>query len=148
MQKHAARSRKPRSDAILHCLLSCAAFYHQPHLCFAGFEHLKADASDDGTHTWINDSGCTIHICNDASRFKTLSTCGQMPVVRVANGKTIAASGVGTIVLRLRNQHGRYERLILDDVAFIPEMSQSLLSPKRLWKTHRIKTKDQVWRCL
>jgi len=64
-----------------------------------------------------------------------------MPVIRVANGKTVVASGVGTIVLRLRNQHGQYERLVLDDVAFIPEMSQSLLSPKRLWKTHRIKTK-------
>ena len=64
-----------------------------------------------------------------------------MPIIRVANGKTVAASGVGSIVLRLRNQHGKYERLILDDVAFIPEMSQSLLSPKRLWKTHRIKTK-------
>ena len=142
MQEHVARTRKPHNRDFLHCLLSCAAVCHQPHFCYVGFDHQrKANGSDARGHTWINDSGCTIHICNDASRFKTMRTHGQMPIIRVANGKTVAASGVGSIVLRLRNQHGKYERLILDDVAFIPEMSQSLLSPKRLWKTHRIKTK-------
>ena len=60
--------------------------------------------------------------------------------ITVANGKKLKIEAVGTVRLKLKDANGKTHDYILDNVVYSPYFSHNLLSVKRLWKEHRLKT--------
>ena len=67
--------------------------------------------------SWVIDSGCTYHACNDRSRFKNFATTTSP--ITLADGKVIQTSGRGTVDS-------------FDNVNYVPQFRFNLLSVKCL----------------
>ena len=89
---------------------------------------------------FVVDSGATLHCINDKSMFETVYTDQQRVTIKVADGKTIEATAVGTVRLKLLNTNGQEKEYLLHNVVYSPFFSANLLSVRRLWKDHHIKT--------
>ena len=90
---------------------------------------------------WLHDSGASVHCCSDKSLFHSFDANAAKPYLRVANGEYVQVEQVGNVVLTLQNQHGKYEQILLTNVAYTPTFHQNILSVSRLWHENRIQTK-------
>jgi hypothetical protein len=78
--------------------------------------------------TWVMDSGCTAHMCCDRLQFITMRGCPTVEI-RVADGRHITASQMGTVELRLAGS-----RILSKNTLFVPQFSKSLFSIRVLDK--------------
>jgi transposase InsO family protein len=83
---------------------------------------------------WYIDSGATSHMSNDESFFKTLEK-RKMRDVTVANGESAKVLGIGTGELHCLNGKDEAVKVCLENVLYVPDLTENLLSVKRLAKT-------------
>jgi len=94
-------------------------------------------STNDSADTWLIDSGCTHHLCNDAGMFKTLDESYKSRV-KVGNGEFLEVKGRGSV-----NVQTISGIKIIPDVLFIPEISQHLLSVGQMMeKNYSLHFKD------
>ncbi|RVX19445.1 Retrovirus-related Pol polyprotein from transposon TNT 1-94 [Vitis vinifera] len=79
-------------------------------------------SSQDSYNAWLIDSGCTHHMCHNATIFKDLDKTYNS-TVKVGNGGYVDVKGRGTIAIKTNSGI----KLIFD-VLFVPDISQNLLS--------------------
>ena len=58
-------------------------------------------------YTWVVDSGATIHCVNDFSLLSSVYTDADPVHIKVANGRVLRASAVGTAKVSLADANGR-----------------------------------------
>lgn len=75
---------------------------------------------------WIVDSGCTSHMCNDASMFESLEEKTCQPV-EVGEGHHVEVAGVGNVT-GTAVVDGKKETVMFKSVLFVPTMMCNLLS--------------------
>ncbi|KAH6809528.1 hypothetical protein C2S51_027311 [Perilla frutescens var. frutescens] len=84
-------------------------------------EEANSVGTDDG---WWLDTGATVHICNDESKFKTYNAYTDGREVKMVNGVHAKVAGIGNIDLKLSS-----EKLItLTDVLHVGDMVKNLIS--------------------
>jgi transposase InsO family protein len=83
---------------------------------------------------WYIDSGATSHMSNDESFFKTLEK-RKMRDVTVANGESAKVLGIGRGELHCLNGKDEAVKVCLENVLYVPDLTENLLSVKRLAKT-------------
>ena len=83
-----------------------------------------------GLKSFNVDSCATVHVCNDASWFDTL-TYQKIAANAVAEQPTIA-SGRGTVTFSPTTQEGLVVPIVLRDVLYIPRQTHNLVSCSRL----------------
>ena len=93
------------------------------------------------SRVWLHDSGASVHCCSDASLFHSFDVGAPKTCLRVANGEYVPVERSGNVVLTLQNQYGRYEQILLTNVAYTPTFHHNILSVSRLWHENRIRTK-------
>ena len=89
---------------------------------------------------WLSDSGASVHCCNDLSQFVHISTWQPTIQLSVADSRAVAVKAMGSITLELQNQRGVWERHLLQNVCYVPDFPENILSVARLWHENRIKT--------
>ncbi|XP_015159114.1 uncharacterized protein [Solanum tuberosum] len=77
---------------------------------------------NESSDSWLLDSGCTHHLCNDAEMFKFLDHTYKSKV-KVGNGKAVEVKGKGTMFISTISGIQT-----IPDVLYTPDMSQNLLS--------------------
>ena len=89
---------------------------------------MAVDNNSEDKSEWIIDSGCTIHMCNDAKMVKiTESTMNSSRTVTMANGRELKVEGVGSVNLTLRVSTSTIP-VTLKNVLLVPELSKNLFS--------------------
>ena len=102
----------------------------------------KSSKKRRNSRRWLHDSGASVHCCNDISMFHSFySDDVPKPTLRVANGNLVQVEQMGTVVLNLQNQHGKFDRVLITNVAYTPSFNQNILSVSRLWHENRLSTK-------
>ncbi len=76
----------------------------------------------------IVDSGCTMHLTNNAHKLTPPTTTTQTVEIRQANGETLKATHKRNMTLT----HNTGKTLILEDVLLVPEVSEDLISVRSL----------------
>jgi hypothetical protein len=85
--------------------------------------------ADNSTSNWTVDSGCTIHICMDKSKFTSLNT-SDITSVQVADGRCIEVAGIGTITIHVMTEENSIIPIILHNVLYVPQLQRNLFSLK------------------
>ena len=98
-------------------------------------------------YSWIVDSGATVHCINDISFFESIDSSHPPVTITVANGRKIQAVHVGTVRLKMQDHKGCTKEYLLQNVVYSPHFSHCLLSVRRLWKDHRLKTRFGATNC-
>jgi hypothetical protein len=93
-------------------------------MAFAAFSE---SVSKDG---WVVDSGCTTHMCNEASAFEKVYPTKQKQIY-LANGQTLAVNGEGTVCMKIVSKEGRMQSIFLDQVLFVPGLKNNLFSVQK-----------------
>ncbi|CAB0003770.1 unnamed protein product, partial [Nesidiocoris tenuis] len=78
--------------------------------------------------SWYVDNGATNHITNQRDIFQEFSEFKSSHDVMTADGTSIRAIGSGTIPIE-SNVSGKWEKLLLKDVWYIPGIKKNLFSP-------------------
>lgn len=81
-------------------------------------------------NSFILDSGATLHVCNDRSRFLTYTPAEEVETA-TAVGPEAQIYGYGTAMVHAQGLKGT-ETLLLTDTAFIPDSPTSLVSYRRI----------------
>jgi hypothetical protein len=86
----------------------------------------------EGNHSceWIVDSGATRHMCSEKSNFRRIDETFSGNV-KVANGQTIRAKGVGDVELIIFTE-GEVFSVTLSNVLWVPELNENLISVNQL----------------
>ena len=92
-------------------------------------------------HSWVVDSGATIHCVNDFSLLSSVYTDADPVHIKVANGRVLRASAVGTARVSLADATGRLHEVVLHNVVYHPAFHDNLLSVRRLWRDNRMSTR-------
>lgn len=79
---------------------------------------------------WCVDSGASCHMCACEEMFTTIDRSFSSEVA-IANGESIRAEGIGTIILNVRDGRSLVE-VTLEDVLWIPKLDGNLISVKKL----------------
>jgi len=80
--------------------------------------------------TWCIDSGCTTHMCNDASSFTSNFSEGK-DKVSLASHASSQVTGTGSICFNVE-QDDRNKKVILDNALCVPDLRLNLLSVGRI----------------
>ena len=89
---------------------------------------LSADVVNKPTDTdWIVDSGATCHVCHDRSLFTELENLKKPLDIILGDGRTLNATGCGTVILMLESGSLR-RKCKFHDVLYVPELTYNLLS--------------------
>ncbi|KAL6318455.1 hypothetical protein AAG906_041222 [Vitis piasezkii] len=76
----------------------------------------------DSYNAWLIDSGCTHHMCHNATIFKDLDKTYNS-TVKVGNGGYVDVKGRGTVAVKTNSGIK-----LISNVLFVPDISQNLLS--------------------
>ena len=86
---------------------------------------------------WLFDSGAAVHVTHDHGAFIAGTfRCAPGKGIRVANGKRVSAKGIGDVRISLPGAPS----IVLKDVLYVPECKSNIISTKRLWYSHGIKS--------
>ena len=81
---------------------------------------------------FLADSGATIHITHDITRFEDdFTTKGSLPAVKTIGG-LVKAQGRGTVILKYLLVNGQTKRLKLLNILYFPNSGANLFSGKKL----------------
>jgi hypothetical protein len=80
---------------------------------------------------FLADSGATVYITPDRSRFDDYTEVGTFPLVRTMGG-VVKPQGKGTVLLRYPLANGKIRILTLCDVLYVPNGGANLFSGKKL----------------
>jgi hypothetical protein len=87
---------------------------------------MSANSHPNNT-AWYLDSGATRHICKNMNMFDTYSELKRKKEVKLADGKSLKAIGVGTV--NVKSYMGtEYVNLSITDVLYVPDMCTHLFS--------------------
>ena len=76
---------------------------------------------------WIIDSGATCHICHERELFTCFKTLKVKQEVTLGDGRSLQATGSGTVELELVLPNGEPKKTTLHDVLYVPGLSYNLL---------------------
>lgn len=82
-------------------------------------------------HEWIVDSGASRHFSGQKSKFIALDQNFRAQIV-LADGKTLLATGIGTVRERLINDANEINSVTITDVLYVPGMRDNFISVKQL----------------
>ncbi|KAH5782140.1 hypothetical protein HBI88_088490 [Parastagonospora nodorum] len=89
---------------------------------------LVDNKSDDMVNEWILDSGASMHLCNDRTKFVEFANLPNK-TVRIANTKaSLDITGGGTVLLNVETKEGKWNQIKLTNVLYSPDAMCSLLS--------------------
>ena len=78
--------------------------------------------------SWIVDSGATCHTCCDEKLFSELHPLEKETDVTLGDGRTLQATGQGTVPLVMNLPYGSSSTCCLLEVLFVPSLSYNLVS--------------------
>ncbi|RKF53102.1 hypothetical protein GcC1_224036, partial [Golovinomyces cichoracearum] len=91
----------------------------------------------DLKRSWILDSGATVHVCNDISRFIEYKSSIRDDEFLWAGDTEIKINGYGTVIIRLESKEYQNGRLLtLKNVAFVPSLHTNVTSLRLLNAVH------------
>lgn len=90
------------------------------------------------THTWVIDSGATIHCVGDLSLLTSVYYKHHPVMVKVADNRCIRAHAVGTAQIPFTDSKGKTQLITLHNVIYHPHFHTNLLSVRKLWRDNRI----------
>ena len=88
-------------------------------------------ATSQETAQFLLDTGSTHHVCNRKELFVG-PTHPVRGVQLTGVGGSIYAKGVGSIQLKIRADDGKFSRLVIHNVLFVPDCPANLISPQKL----------------
>jgi len=100
--------------------------------------HAVTSGQTESSVTWILDSGCTTHMCNNRDLFHTFSDNATIRFIQVANGTKIPVTGMGSIIINTVNTNKQMVELMLHTVLCVPALSTNLISATKLQREHEI----------
>jgi len=95
--------------------------------CVGLVAHYAFASNDISAKTWIVDSGATSHMTNNRNLFTTFQSCDGENVC-VGDGHTLTVEGKGKVNISFKLKNNNVQKLQLNDVLYIPEISYNLLS--------------------
>lgn len=100
--------------------------------------HAVTSGQTESSVTWILDSGCTAHMCNNRDLFHTFSEHATIKFIQVANGTRVPVTGMGSIKINTVNTNKQMVELMLHTALCVPALSTNLISATKLQKEHEI----------
>ncbi|XP_043480277.1 uncharacterized protein LOC122509978 [Leptopilina heterotoma] len=91
---------------------------------------------------WCMDSGATSHMCRNRKCFSEITQV-ENQMVRLAVDKTTHILGKGTVHLTLKNGC-REQKILLDNVLYVPELKTNLFSVSKATRGDRIITFNET----
>lgn len=83
----------------------------------------------DLEQSWILDSGATVHVCNDRSRFIEFSSKVNLEEILWAGDTQIRIQGYGKVIIYLQSpKYPNGRPLTLKNVAFVPSLHTNVTS--------------------
>lgn len=79
---------------------------------------------------WIVDTGASSHMCCKKDLFDSLDESHTSRVYE-ASGESLKVAGIGKVILQVVNDSGKINRLILNDVLYVPKLDSNLLSVRK-----------------
>ncbi|TXG70375.1 hypothetical protein EZV62_005310 [Acer yangbiense] len=104
------------------------ANYTDDHVCDEHLFTMSQPCMAVSTEIWYVDSGCTSHMARDAGMFTTLDR-NATTTVKLGNGDMVKAAGKGKVLIQTKSGPK-----IIDNVLYIPDLAQNLLSVAQLLK--------------
>ena len=92
-----------------------------------------------GSINWIVDSGATITCTNRPDAITMPYDNHKNVDVRVADGRTVRALAIGSMVTKLRDEFGTLHSVTLHNVVYHPNFA-NLLSVRQLWRYNRMRS--------
>lgn len=96
---------------------------------------LACNQEFDTDNKWVIDSGATAHMSNNRSIFPERLE-STLTSIKVANGKEIKCNGIADIKMNVEMPYVNSEKIMnnikLNEVMFVPEISENLVSVRRL----------------
>jgi len=94
-------------------------------------ENESAFTTQEANHgDWAVDSGASQHMCNQKSAFTELTNLEDPVFIRVGNGSRVEAKFMGSVELKTQVRD-QCKTVVLNNVLFIPELAENLLSVRR-----------------
>ena len=88
---------------------------------------LSVGVNNQADVEWIVDSGATCHVCHDNSLFSELQNLEKPLDIVLGDGRTLKATGRGTVILILESGSLR-RKCKFNDVLYVSELTYNLLS--------------------
>ena len=89
---------------------------------------VAANVRDNKGEVWIIDSGATCHMRNNKDLLDDFVELDSAVKVQVGDGKTLNATGRGTVTLLTILPGGKHKKCKLKDVLVVPQLSYNLIS--------------------
>lgn len=102
----------------------------------------EGEYSNNSKIIWLLDSGCTDHIINDDTYFHNYIDLITPVDVKLPDGKVLKATKIGTVKIYFRNYYNE-KHVDLQNVYFVKEIKQNLLSMSKITKNCTIVAKDE-----
>lgn len=90
-------------------------------------------ATDNSSDAWYIDSGASMHM----TKHDYLLTHKSEPVIKtikVANDKFLLVKGCGQINLEVCNSNGKFDKILFQNVVFLPDLATNLISVSQIIK--------------
>ena len=84
---------------------------------------------------WIIDSGASCHMCNVKEKFTKYLSLKQPRNVALGDGTIVKATGVGTVLMKMKLAGKSNELCRLNNVLYVPSLTYSLLSVSAVAKS-------------
>lgn len=97
----------------------------------SGFICFSARQGKTQKNTWYIDSGATSHMTRNRIFFNVFES-RKLPDVTLANGLSVQATGISSGVMRCIDGNYREVNIKLNDVLYVPDLTESLLSVRKL----------------
>ena len=89
---------------------------------------------------WILDSGATCHMCNQETLFSGYQALQNPLNVVLGDGRSLQATGQGSVVLKMKLPNGKIKACTLQDVLLVPNLAYNLLSVTSASKKGKVTT--------
>ena len=89
---------------------------------------------------WILDSGATCHMCNQEILFSDFQRLQKPLYVVLGDGRSLQATGLGSVVLKMKLPNGMSKPCTLHNVLLVPSLAYNLLSVTSASKKGKIVT--------
>ena len=94
----------------------------------------------NATNRWILDSGATCHMCNQEILFSDFQRLQKPLNVVLGDGRSLQATGLGSVVLKMKLPNGMSKPCTLHNVLLVPSLAYNLLSVTSASKKGKIVT--------